>query len=214
MDSKAHWDSVHSSQPPDRMSWYQRDARLSLELVRRASAPGDAVVDVGAGSSPLVDGLLAAGYTRITVLDIAESAFAESRTRLGDAAHLVSWIAADVLIHPFPAASVDVWHDRAVFHFLTAAEDRRRYVGQVVRALRPGGVVVMATFALGGPTRCSGLDVVRYSPASLQEEFRPGFRLLETREEEHRTPADQQQRFLYCVFRRDPAEGDTGREEG
>ncbi len=213
MDRTQHWEGVYATGSPSEVSWYQAEATVSLDLMTRVAGPEAAILDVGGGAATLVDGLLGKGYHDVTVLDLAGMALQAARARLGGRAATVRWLVGDVLIHPFPAGSVDIWHDRAVFHFLTDAEDRRRYVAQVVQALRPGGIMVMATFSLEGPTRCSGLDVVRYSPETLQAEFQPGFRLIECREEEHRTPRGQPQQFLYCVFRREVPEGDVRERE-
>lgn len=160
-----------------------------------------AILDVGGGASTLVDGLLDAGYRDLTVLDIAPTALRQARDRLGTRADRVKWVEADVLTAGLPPASIDLWHDRAVFHFLADADARAAYVHQVRRALRPGGCTIIATFAEDGPTRCSGLDVVRYSAEELHTSFGADFRLLDTRPERHRTPSGVEQSFRYCVFR-------------
>lgn len=205
MDRQAHWDRVYRDKRVDEVSWFQAEARLSTDLIARHATSAAAVADVGGGASRLVDGLLALGFRHLLVLDLAADALAASRARLGDMADTVQWVAADVLTHPFPPASVDVWHDRAVFHFLTDAADRARYVAQVRHAVRPGGLVLVATFAEDGPTRCSGLEVARYSPVALHAEFGEGFRLVESAREEHRTPSGGTQRFTYCLCRHEPA---------
>lgn len=197
-----HWEQVYRTRAPEQMSWYQPASRVSLELIQRAAPdPGVAIIDVGGGASTLVDGLLEAGYRDITVLDLAAEALAVARTRLGERAGGVRWIAADVLDADLPGAGYDVWHDRAVFHFLADPADRARYVAQVKHALKLGGHLVVATFAPDGPPRCSGLDVVRYSAHSLREELGPGFGLLHTVREEHRTPSGAIQRFQYSLLR-------------
>lgn len=204
MDARTHWESIYRSRQPDEVSWYQAEPRRSLELVRRA-APDTAasIIDVGGGASRLVDGLLAAGYRDLTVLELSGAALGHSRTRLGPAAAAVRWIEADVLAAELPPAAYDVWHDRAVFHFLTAAVDRSRYVAQLRTALKPGGHAIVATFAPDGPERCSGLPVVRYSPESLGETLGPGFRLVEDIREEHPTPGGKSQAFVYCLWQFD-----------
>lgn len=206
MDPKAHWESVYRERGPEGVSWYQPEARLSLELIRRAAPPpAPAVLDVGGGASTLVDGLLAAGYARAVVLDLSGAALAAARERLGpERAARVEWREADVLEAALPTASVDVWHDRAVFHFLLDAAARRRYVAQVRRAVRPGGHVLVATFAEDGPARCSGLEVARYEPAALHAEFGGGFRLVESVREKHLTPWGAPQAFTYCLCRFEP----------
>lgn len=163
-----------------------------------------AILDVGGGASTLVDGLLDAGYRDLTVLDIAPTALHQARERLGVRADRVKWVEGDVLTAGLLRASIDLWHDRAVFHFLADADARAAYVHQVRRALRPGGFTIVATFAEDGPTRCSGLDVVRYSAEELHTTFGADFRLLDTRAERHRTPSGVEQSFRYCVFRWEP----------
>jgi SAM-dependent methyltransferase len=202
MDRREHWERVYRSKAPNAVSWYQPHARLSLDLIRRTAPDLDApIIDVGGGASTLVDGLLDAGYRAVTVLDLAPAALALARGRLGERAARVAWIAADVLEAPLPADAYAVWHDRAVFHFLTAPADRARYVAQVRRAVRPGGHVVVASFAADGPARCSGLDVMRYTPDAMHAEFGTGFRLLDAVREEHRTPGGATQAFVYCLCR-------------
>jgi 2-polyprenyl-3-methyl-5-hydroxy-6-metoxy-1,4-benzoquinol methylase len=159
------------------------------------------VIDIGAGASTLVDGLLASGYDNLTVLDLSASALALTQQRLGNASTTVHWQAADVLSAVFAEGAYSVWHDRAVFHFLTDPVDRARYVAQVRRAVRPSGHVLVATFAEDGPSRCSGLEVARYSPKSLHAEFGSPFELVESHRELHATPAGVQQAFTYCVCR-------------
>jgi SAM-dependent methyltransferase len=202
MDPKTHWETVYTAKSPMAVSWFQPQARLSLELVT-AAAPDrvSRILDVGGGASRLVDGLLDLGYSRVTVLDIAEAALQHARERLGPRATEVTWLAGDIRSVALDPASVDLWHDRAVFHFLVDAVDRRRYVDQVRRALRPGGIVIVATFADDGPQRCSGLDVARYSPEELHGEFGDDFRLLRSEREEHQTPSGAVQAFTYCLCR-------------
>lgn len=204
MDRLAHWEHVYRTKAPDQVSWFQAEARLSLELIKR-EAPDfhAAIIDVGAGASSLVDHLLTAGYHHITVLDLAEAALAQSRLRLAPSGMdaKVTWRQADVLTADIPEAAFDVWHDRAVFHFLTDASDRAQYVAQVRRAVRPGGFVLVATFAEDGPTRCSGLDVVRYAPEQLHSEFGSDFELVECMREEHTTPSGARQAFTYALLR-------------
>lgn len=210
MNSRAHWEQVYKTKGPDQVSWYQAEARLSRRLIERVSPDrGAHIIDVGAGASTLVDGLLAAGYHEITVVDLSPAALAVAQQRLGDRAAIVNWKAADVLTASFAPARFDVWHDRAVFHFLTAATDRAQYVAQVRTALRPGGHALVATFAEDGPTRCSGLDVARYSPAALHGEFGDDFEMLESHRELHTTPAGAQQAFTYCLCRFEPRTRET-----
>lgn len=202
MDQKTHWDAVYTTKAPTDVSWFQPEATRSLALITAAAADRAArILDVGGGASRLVDGLLDLAYSRVTVLDIAEPALQYARQRLGARSTLVTWRAADVLTATFAPSSVDVWHDRAVFHFLVEAAERRRYVEQVRGALGPGGTVVVATFADDGPLRCSGLDVARYSADGLHNEFGEDFELLQSEREEHRTPSGAVQAFTYCLCR-------------
>lgn len=202
MDAKAHWEHVYRTKLPTQVSWFQSHAVRSLELIRRVNPPPDGpIIDVGGGASPLVDDLLDAGYQDITVLDLSPTALVEARARLGARAALVRWVEADILDVPLEMRRYSVWHDRAVFHFLTAPADRARYVAQVRRAVRPGGFVLVATFADDGPTRCSGLEVTRYSADSLHAEFGASFRLLTSEREEHLTPTGARQAFVYCLCR-------------
>lgn len=205
VDQASHWEHVYRTKDPDQVSWFQPEARLSLDLIQQAAPSRDsAIIDVGAGASTLVDGLVTAGYRRITVLDLSLAALVQAQRRLEDAARAVVWQHADVLTFELPATSFDVWHDRAVFHFLTDAADRARYVAQVRRAVKPGGFVLVATFAEDGPTRCSGLEVARYSPETLHGEFGDDFDLIESRREAHTTPWGAPQSFTYCLCRYEP----------
>jgi SAM-dependent methyltransferase len=202
MDPRDHWQGVYETKKPTEVSWYQATATLSLNLIQRVAPDRSAaIIDVGAGASTLVDGLLAAGYTNLTVLDVSAAALAEAATRLGPSAGRVIWREADVLGAALPALAYDVWHDRAVFHFLVDAADRARYVDQVRAAVREGGHVLVATFAEDGPKKCSGLDVVRYAPEGLHQQFGPDFQLVQTAREEHHTPTGATQPFIYCLCR-------------
>jgi SAM-dependent methyltransferase len=202
VNRQEHWDGIYRRKPPTEVSWYQPEAELSLGLIRRVAREADEpIIDVGAGASALVDGLLDAGYRALTVLDLAPTALALAQARLGARASLVRWMAADVLEASLPLDRYAVWHDRAVFHFLTEPAQRARYVAQVRRSVRSGGHVIVASFAPDGPTRCSGLDVVRYTPAAMHAEFGEGFRLLDSVREDHRTPAGSSQAFVYCLCR-------------
>lgn len=204
MSKEQHWDRIYRIRAATEVSWYQPEARLSLDLIRRVAPELDApLVDVGGGASTLVDGLLSAGYRDLTVLDLAPAALARAQERLGERASQVRWIVADALEAPLPPASCAVWHDRAVFHFLTDPHDRARYVAQVQRIVRPGGHVIVASFGPEGPNRCSGLEVVRYDSDGLHAEFGSAFRLLDSAKENHRTPAGTVQPFIYCLCRVD-----------
>lgn len=205
MSRAEHWEQVYRTKGPDQVSWFQAEARLSRQLIEALHPDrAGAIIDVGGGASTLVDGLLDAGYRALSVLDLSPAALQQARARLGTRAERVTWQAADILDVSLPAQRLDVWHDRAVFHFLTAADDRRRYIAQVRHALRPGGLVIVATFAEDGPLRCSGLDVARYSPAQLHAVFGAPFTPLESHRETHTTPSGATQVFTYCACRLGP----------
>ncbi len=198
MDRHAHWQEVYRTKAESEVSWYQEHPDSSLELIARAGAGQAApIIDVGGGASRLADHLLDLGFTRLTVLDIAETALAKARSRLGERAGLISWVAADVTRWT-PTARFDLWHDRAVFHFLLDAGDRRAYADTLAAALGAGAQAIIGTFATDGPERCSGLPVRRYEAAALAAEFAPRFRLLDTLDEEHRTPGGKIQKFQFC----------------
>jgi len=202
VDRRQHWESVYLNKAADQVGWFQPRAASSLRLIGDCVDTDAHVIDVGGGASVLVDDLLDAGYRHLTVLDLAESALAVSRARLGAQAASVRWIAADITRAELPPARYDVWHDRAVFHFLTDPADRARYVEQVLKSVKPGGHVIIAAFGPGGPLQCSGLDVVRYAPDALHAEFGAPFRLLGHETEIHRTPGGGEQQFVYCYCRR------------
>lgn len=208
MDRRTHWERVYAEKQPDQVSWFQAEARLSLDLIARfAPRPDTVIIDVGGGASRLVDGLLSRGYAEVRVLDLSAAALAAAHARLGASGDRVHWSVDDVLTTEFAPRSVDVWHDRAVFHFLTEADDRARYVEQVRHAVRPDGLVLVATFAEDGPPKCSGLEVARYSPEALHREFGGDFVVLASTREEHRTPSGAVQWFTYCVCRFRPGRG-------
>ncbi len=197
-----HWKHIYESKSPNEVSWYQAVPCVSLSLICSSGVQPDApILDVGGGASTLVDGLLAAGYRSIAVLDLAAGALERSRQRLGQAASQVDWLTADILTWQ-PTARFQLWHDRAVFHFLTQPEDRQSYLATLRAALLPGATVILATFALDGPERCSGLPVRRYSPQTLAAELGSEFTLIETATEDHATPSGAIQHFVYCRFKR------------
>lgn len=199
MASTSHWEEVYATRAPDAVSWYQPHATLSLDLIRRiAGRACTRVIDVGGGASTLVDDLLADGQAEVTVLDISGGALRLAQERLGARSARVEWITGDITKVRLPPAAYDIWHDRAVFHFLTEADDRAAYVEQVRRAVRPGGHVIVAAFGPEGPTQCSGLPVVRYGPDQLHAQFGGRFELLDHLSETHRTPAGAIQQFVYC----------------
>ncbi|WP_275546076.1 class I SAM-dependent methyltransferase [Pseudomonas sp. Marseille-Q0931] len=203
MKSKDHWQQVYTSKAADSVSWYQPHISVSLELIRRTGVSTEAsIIDVGGGASTLVDDLLAAGFDRVAVLDISDAGLEVARQRLGECASEVSWIEADITTVQLPEQEYDVWHDRAVFHFLTTEQARRQYLQAVRRSVKPGGFVIIGTFAEDGPEHCSGLPVQRYSAESLYGEFGASFELLGRASEDHQTPAGSIQKFLYCYCRK------------
>lgn len=199
-----HWNRVYQTKLPTEVSWYREHLDTSLALIR--SAGGRRVIDVGGGESTLVDDLLADADVEVTVLDLAETALEVAQRRIGPAAARVRWIAGDVTSVELPPAGYDVWHDRAVFHFLTDPAQRARYVAQVARSVRPGGHVIVGAFGPNGPLQCSGLDVVRYDADRLHGEFGPRFELVDHREEVHLTPMGREQQFVWCFCRVEPRE--------
>jgi SAM-dependent methyltransferase len=204
MDTKDHWEQVYSKTDADALSWFQLHAEQSLRLISDTGLPGTAsIIDIGGGASMLVDDLLAHGYSHLSVLDLSAAAMSSARQRLGPLAQAVDWIEGDITAVQLPFQAYDLWHDRAVFHFLTTPSQRQAYVDAVLHAVRPGGHVIVATFAEDGPTQCSGLPVVRYSPDGLHAEFGMPFTLLRHEEEAHRTPGGGIQKFIYCYCRKD-----------
>ncbi len=202
MEIKNHWENIYQTKTSTQVSWYQEHARLSLRLIADTGIDrADPIIDVGGGTSTLVDDLLADGYRQLTVLDISAGALQTAQQRLGARATAVTWIEADITQAQLPGQFYAVWHDRAVFHFLTQPHDRQRYIQVVRHAVKPGGHVIVATFALDGPPRCSGLDVTRYSPDSLHHEFGEDFQLLTSTRETHVTPFGTEQKFIYCYCR-------------
>ncbi len=201
MASKDHWERVYSIKAPDQVSWFRPHLETSLALIdRSAGGTSAAVIDVGGGASTLVDDLLERRYCNLTVLDVSAVALEISRCRLGARADSVHWVEADITLADLSPQAYDVWHDRAVFHFLTQSEQRETYFSRLVAALKAGGQAIIGTFGPEGPSKCSGLDVVRYDAPDLQAEFGERFRLRESCTEVHETPFGTTQQFLYCRF--------------
>lgn len=202
MNRREHWNHVYQTKAPDSVSWYQRRPDVSLELIAASGIAKDAgIVDVGGGASVLVDHLLELGYSNLAVLDVSGAALNASRSRLAARAAAVEWFEADATTFE-PPHRYALWHDRAAFHFLTDAGDRARYVATLRRTLAPGGTAIIATFALDGPPKCSGLDVVRYDEQSIASELGAEFELREVRREAHVTPGRAEQQFRYFRFER------------
>jgi SAM-dependent methyltransferase len=199
MDVQSHWERIYRTKKASQLSWYRAHLEKSGELIAAAAEGRDAcIIDVGGGQSTLVDDLLERGYRRVSVLDISQRAMEVTRERLGERARRVSWLVGDIRTMDLPKGRYDVWHDRAVFHFLTDSADRQAYVRQVKDAVKLGGHVIVASFGPEGPLTCSGLDVVRYDAKSLHDEFGVQFQLVQHLTEEHRTPFGTTQQFVYC----------------
>jgi 2-polyprenyl-3-methyl-5-hydroxy-6-metoxy-1,4-benzoquinol methylase len=199
VDAKTHWEKGYATKAPEAVSWYRPHLETSLALIERAAAVYSAsIIDVGGGESTLVDDLLARGHGNITVLDVSRTAIEVTKKRLGLAAEHVRWLVDDVTRADLSNSAYDVWHDRAVFHFLTEPDQRAAYVQNVARSVKRDGHVIVSTFGPEGPMKCSGLDVVRYDADSLHDQFGAHFRLVESSKELHRTPFGTTQQFLYC----------------
>jgi len=200
-DWRGHWERIYREKQDTEVGWYQHSPEVSLGLIEACGATASAgIIDVGGGTSRLVDALLARKHTDLTVLDISEEALQRSRRRLGSTGDDVRWLRQDVTDFR-PARTWDVWHDRAVFHFLVDPDRRMGYRKALQEAVKPGGHVIIATFAMTGPERCSGQHVMRYDDETLQEELGAGYELVETKSEQHETPSGSVQDFTYCRFR-------------
>jgi 2-polyprenyl-3-methyl-5-hydroxy-6-metoxy-1,4-benzoquinol methylase len=208
MQSKQHWEKVYSTKGSDTVSWFQEHAAHSLSLIKQTSVSQTAsIIDVGGGASTLVDDLLSEGYSSLTILDLSKEALIVAQNRLAKSplskkATAVNWLEANITNVSLPKFGFDVWHDRAVFHFLTSAEDRQAYINKVMHTVKPGGHVIVATFGENGPEECSGLPVVRYNPDDLHAEFGTPFKLLKHEKEMHQTPFGTEQQFIYCYCRK------------
>jgi SAM-dependent methyltransferase len=195
-----HWQNVYATKDEKEVSWYQDNPVLSLDLIAASGVARDAaIIDVGGGASRLVDALLDRGFQAITILDLSAKALEATKQRLGRRAKGVNWVVADITTWE-PTRRYDLWHDRAAFHFLTEAADRDAYVARLKQAVRSGGHLIIATFALDGPEKCSGLPVVRYDPQALARTLGPGFELVESRRHDHLTPGGNTQRFQFSRF--------------
>ncbi len=203
MDNKTHWESIYSEKKPNQVSWYREHLDNSLKMIVETKiGKQQSIIDVGGGNSTLVDDLLDFGFSDVAVLDISGKALAESQVRLEHRSEHVEWIEADVTKVSLPENRFDLWHDRAVFHFLTDLEDRRKYVELVMKSLKPRGHIIVASFGLDGPEKCSGLDIVRYSPDSMHDEFGTAFDFVKSVKETHETPFATTQEFIYCYCRK------------
>lgn len=203
MENNKHWDEVYMTKSVDAVSWYQEHANRSVELIAATKVnQSAAIIDVGSGASRLIDDLIDLGFTNITALDLSAPALSSTKARLNERANQVNFMEADITQVELPRLVYDVWHDRAVFHFLTQPEQRRAYVQNVLNSLKPGGHIIIATFAEDGPTKCSGLPVQRYSPDELHAEFGTPFELVHSEREVHSTPFATEQKFIYCYCRK------------
>jgi len=199
---QAHWENVYATKDEHAVSWFQEKPDISLDLIRATGVIATAsIIDIGGGASRLVDTLLDEGFKAVTVLDLSAKALAKSKVRLGESGEHVQWIVADITTWE-PSQTYDVWHDRAALHFLTDPKDRAAYAERVSRAVRPGGHVIIGTFAPDGPERCSGLPIVRHDAASLGKILGPSFELVESRRHDHQTPTGFTQRFQFSRFQR------------
>jgi SAM-dependent methyltransferase len=202
MDRRQHWNAVYAAKKPEELTWFQAEPTVSLALIRRSGvALEENVLDAGGGTSLLSSYLLEEGFRKVSALDISGEALARAREQLGNRAQEIDWIEADLLAFD-PPRQWSLWHDRAVFHFLTDPEDRDAYCRTLNRGLEPGGHVIIATFAPDGPTRCSGLEVVRYSPESLGAVLGPEYEFRDSVPEAHQTPKGGTQNFVYSWFQR------------
>ncbi len=203
MQAREHWEKVYTTKATDAVSWFQPHADISIDMITATGMGKDAaIIDVGGGASTLVDDLANAGYSDLTVLDLSSAALETARKRLGTFADRISWLNADITQVELPAQSFDIWHDRAVFHFLTDSADRAAYVRTVLHSVKPGGHVIVATFAEDGPLQCSGLPVMRYRPGELHDQFGDAFVLMKHQKETHHTPFGTEQQFIYCYCRK------------
>ena len=203
MDRQSHWENIYKTKKPDQVSWFKSHLSKSFELISKTNIAKDSpVIDIGGGASTLVDDLLNDGITNVTVLDVSSESLEVSKKRLGKQVSKVHWLAADVTTVDLPKNHYVLWHDRAVFHFLTERGDREKYKQILNQALTSKGFVIISSFSLTGPEKCSGLEVVRYSPETLLRELGSGFKLLESENETHKTPFNTTQDFVYCLMQR------------
>ncbi len=201
MNQKDRWEQVYSTKPTEKLGWYKPHLQTSLSWIKELGLAMDApIIDVGGGASTLVDDLLGKGYRSITVLDISKKALSLVKARMGERADLVTWLEGDITSVDLPTHHYELWHDRAVFHFLTAPEQQRKYRDNLLKALRPSGHLIIGTFAPEAPPRCSGLPVQRYSPKQIESALCSEFELKRDHKELHVTPGGIEQMYLYCHF--------------
>lgn len=202
MIAKQHWNDIYVKNTSSEISWFQQHAKLSLQLITSTNIDASAsIIDVGGGMSPLACDLVEQGFTNISIMDLSNAALKRSQAHLGKNALKINWIEANILEYDLPSYAYDIWHDRAVFHFLTTKNQRDVYIKKVSSALKPGGHIVIATFAEDGPKQCSGLPVMRYNVEQLQQQFGESFRLMQNLQESHITPDGIEQKFIYCLYK-------------
>ncbi len=203
MNPKNHWENIYLNNPPEKLGWYSPSLRTSLEWIRSLEMNRDArIIDVGGGASFLVDDLIRLGYSSVSVLDISENALSLARERLGEKAEQVTWMVRDVTRADLPLQGYELWHDRAVFHFLTREDEQKKYLDNLNTSLVPGGYLIIAVFAPEAPPKCSGLPVQRYAAEDLVKVIGQDFELIRHQKELHVTPGGVEQMYLYCLFRK------------
>lgn len=201
-ENKQHWENVYHTKTPSEVSWTQDVPQTSLDFILSGNLSKTAgIIDIGGGDSKLADSLLEAGFTNITVLDISAKALERAQQRLGEKAHLVKWIVQDITTFQ-PATSYDIWHDRATFHFLTAPEQVNRYLNIARQSINTGGYAIIGTFSTDGPEKCSGLSIKQYNENTLTDQLNNGFEKIRCITENHVTPFNTTQHFLFCSFKR------------
>ncbi|RKE77932.1 MAG: class I SAM-dependent methyltransferase [Chryseobacterium cucumeris] len=199
-DNKNHWENVYETKNPDQVSWTQKKPQTSLDFILSSGLGKDAsIIDIGGGDSKLVDFLLEEGYENITVLDISAKSLEKAKKRLGDAAVKVKWIVTDITAFE-PTETYDIWHDRAAFHFLTTSEQVSKYID--IAEKNVNNFMILGTFSKNGPTKCSGLDIQQYDEESLSEKFEKSFKKVNCITEDHTTPFDTVQNFVFCSFKK------------
>ncbi len=202
MNTQAHWQNVYATKNHEKVSWYSPHLRLSHQLIAQYGKKTSRIIDVGAGASTLVDDLHGDGFSELIVLDIAAPALQLAQERLGSSAKSIEWVVADLGSQSLDLAPVQIWHDRAVFHFMTTTETQSTYLKNLQSTLLPGGAAILSTFSLSGPEKCSGFAVKQYDASSLSETLGPDFDLVFSQESTHTTPFDSSQNFITCVFLR------------
>lgn len=202
LNTEKHWENVYESKEIDKVSWYQENCTATLDMIRQVPHDGNSsIIDVGSGATQLISSLLSMGQKNITALDISKTALSKAKAQLGQKADKINWVHASITTWS-PDKVYDLWHDRAVYHFLTEEADRKAYVSTLKKALKKGGTLIISSFGLDGPEKCSNLPVRRHSPEMFDEELGPEFKRVECRTVEHETPWSSTQQFVYCRYQR------------